>query len=69
MTTTPTDTGPASAPRPTSSMPASTRCPSRCNARSTRSEGFFDRVTTTQPVAPVDAGVGAGWPEAGGTSE
>ena len=44
MTTTPTDTGPASAPRPTSSIPASRRWPWRCRARSTRREGLVETV-------------------------
>ena len=48
-TTTPTVTGPARAPRPTSSIPATKRCPSRSSLRSSRSvggwaESFFSRA-------------------------
>ena len=52
MTTTPTETGPASAPRPTSSIPHNSRCPCRCRARSTRREGLPEggRAAITSPA-------------------
>ena len=64
MTTTPTVTGPASAPRPTSSMPASTRWPSRCRARSTRRLGRRGPVgLTARPPLRARSAKVSSWSE------
>jgi pimeloyl-ACP methyl ester carboxylesterase len=56
-TTAPTVTGPAQAPRPTSSMPTTTRSPASQNFRSSRSVGPIFRVG---PEGSVGAGSSAG---------